>query len=206
MMKEEIERALEGLKQRQFDVRYAENAEEAKRILAEYIVPDARVAAGGSITMEQLGLADLVKEREAIWLDRNEPGLSAEQRLEVCRAQMTCDLFCCSSNAITEDGQLLNIDGTGNRVASMTFGPRKVVIVAGSNKIVPDLQAAQKRLQTVVAPGVSKRLQRKTPCVKTGRCMDCKSPERICRAISLLAAKPVATDMTVILVGEPLGL
>ena len=129
-----------------------------------------------------------------------------EERLDVCRTQITAALFCLSANAITEDGLLLNIDGTGNRVAAMTFGPKKIVIVAGSNKIVADLKAAKERLQTIVAPGVCKRLRRKNPCVVTGRCMNCKSPERICRAFSILAAKPVSTDITIILVGGPMGL
>jgi hypothetical protein len=129
-----------------------------------------------------------------------------EERFELSRKALTSDVFVASTNALTEDGKLLNVDATGNRVAAMFFGPKKVIIVAGVNKIVKDIDAAEKRVREWAAPQNAKRLNRKTPCAETGVCADCRSPQRICNIYVTLAKRPSRTEVVVILVGENLGL
>jgi hypothetical protein len=118
---------------------------------------------------------------------------------------MASDLFLSSSNAVTMNGEVVNIDGVGNRVNSITFGPGKVILVAGYNKIVEDVQEAIKRIKNVVTPMNARRLNIDVPCAKVGTCVDCKSAQRMCRAVVILERKPTLTDMLVILVGEELG-
>ena len=118
---------------------------------------------------------------------------------------MTSDLFLGSSNAITLNGELVNIDGIGNRVNSTNFGPGKVVLVAGYNKIVDDVQEGIKRIKNVAGPLNARRLNIDVPCAKVGRCVDCNSPNRICRVIVIHERKPFLTDILIILVGEELG-
>jgi hypothetical protein len=118
---------------------------------------------------------------------------------------MTSDLFLSSVNAITMDGELVNIDGMGNRVNATNFGPKKVILVAGYNKIVEDVQEAIKRIKNVTAPMNARRLNLEVPCAKLGKCADCNSPNRMCRIVVILEWKPTWTDMLVILVGEELG-
>jgi hypothetical protein len=118
---------------------------------------------------------------------------------------MRADLFLCSVNAVTMTGEIVNRDGCGNRINAMTFGPRKVVLVAGRNKVVSDLDAALARIEETAAPIRAMSLNRKTPCVKTGVCMDCDSPERICRITSIIHRKPLMTEISVLLLDEDLG-
>lgn len=204
-MEEKIVKTIKALQSRQFDVHYAENADEAKKLLATFIKPGMTIGTGGSLTLQQLNFRQIVKEQQGILLDHLLPNLTQEERIDICRQHFSCDLYCCSSNALTEQGQLLNIDGTGNRVSAMIFGPKKVVIVIGVNKIVEDLDAAYWRLKNIVAPQNCKRLQRNTPCVKKGHCVDCKSIEKICRVSVVLEEKPLTTDIKIILVNENLG-
>lgn len=118
---------------------------------------------------------------------------------------MASDLFLSSANAVTLNGELVNIDGIGNRVNSTTFGPGKVILVAGYNKIVEDVQEGIKRIKNVAAPLNARRLNIDVPCAKVGKCVDCNSPNRICRVLVILERKPSLTDIFVILVGEELG-
>lgn len=134
------------------------------------------------------------------------PELSMEERIEVMRRQLTCDLFLAGANAVTLDGKIVNIDATGNRVGAMTFGPKKVVIVAGVNKLADDVDSGIARVRRWASPANARRLSMKTPCAETGECADCKSPMRICRVVHVMEKKPRLTDVTVILVAEALGL
>jgi hypothetical protein len=127
--------------------------------------------------------------------------------MEIMRRQLTCDLFLTSSNAVTLSGWLVNIDGNGNRVAALTFGPKKVIVVAGRNKLVDgDLTAAIHRVKNIAAPPNAKRLNCNTPCAKTGFCANCNSPDRICRIIHVMDRKPRVADLHVLIVNEDLGL
>lgn len=140
------------------------------------------------------------------FIDRNIPGLTPEQVFHLRRETLLCDVFLCSTNAITRDGKLVNIDGIGNRLAALTFGPRKVIVVAGVNKIAKDVEQALERVRDYAAPLHARRRAHKTPCVRTGACSDCRSPDRICCVTTIVEFQKEKDRMTVILVGEDLGL
>jgi hypothetical protein len=134
-------------------------------------------------------------------------GLTPEERMTIMRRQLTCDLFLTGTNAVTLSGWLVNIDGNGNRVAAMFFGPKKVIVVAGRNKIVDgDLQDAIDRIKNWASPPNAKRLNYNTPCAKTGFCSNCNSPERICRVTTIIDRKPRVMDIRVLVVNEDMGL
>ena len=159
-----------------------------------------------SITLSQIGFFTEAERRTIKLLNPAQKGLSPEEALQTRRQIMNADFFLSSSNAVTEDGKLYNIDATGNRVAAMMFGPKHVILVCGVNKIVRNLDEARIRVKEWVAPMNAKRLSVKTPCAETGECADCSSPQRICNIYVELVKKPSRTDFTVLLVGEHLGL
>lgn len=199
------EAACASLVKNGFDAQYAEDAEAAAVLVESFIRKGSTVGIGGSMTLKKLGIAERAERLGAVLLDHSKKGLSQDDKMEVMRAQLTCDLFLSGTNAVTLDGELFNVDGNGNRVAALTFGPRKTVVVAGANKIVRNLAEAEERLRTEAAPMNSKRLDLPNPCTKAGICMDCRSERRICRVYSVLRRKPSRSDFTVILVGETLG-
>ncbi len=170
-----------------------------------FVKPGATVGFGGSTSVRGIGTQAAVTAAGARVLDHGEPGLDADRKMEIMRAQLTCDLFISGTNALTLDGELVNVDGNGNRVGALSFGPRKVVVVVGTNKIVRDLDEAFSRLETTAGPMNNKRLDRPNPCTKTGQCVDCSGTTRICRIYQILRRKPGLSDFTVIVVGEPLG-
>jgi len=202
----QVERTLKALKRNNFDAQFVPKAADATGEILKRIPEGATVGIGGSLTLSQIGFFAEVKKHPIRLLNPFSPGLSAEEALQIRREIFLADFFLSSSNAVTEDGKLFNIDATGNRVAAMTFGPKKVIMVCGANKIVKDIAEAQRRVQEWVAPMNAKRLGFKTPCAATGQCADCDSPQRICNIYAILAKKPLRTDMTVLLIGEPLGL
>jgi len=197
--------ACEALKKNGFEAVYAANGVEALAKVAAMIKSGMKIGFGGSMTVKALGIPDRAVAAGAQILDHNAPGLDKEQKLEIMRAQLTCDLFISGSNAITLEGDIVNVDGNGNRVAALTFGPKKTVVVVGANKITRDLDEALARVETMAAPMNNKRLDRPNPCVKSGQCMDCQGETRICRAYQILRRKPSLSDFTVVVVGESLG-
>ena len=196
-------RTVEALRRRHFDAWYCADSEEALNKILELIPQDAVVSWGGSVTVDQLGVKDALRRRNQPLLDRDTA--PAEERTEIMRRAQCCDVFLMSSNAVTEDGQLFNIDGTGNRVAALCFGPKNVIVVAGMNKLVPDLAAAYSRVRHCAAPMNAQRFQLKTPCSVTGQCADCMSPDTICNAMVTTRGCRPAGRVKVILVGEDLG-
>lgn len=199
------ERTKNALIKHGFDAIVVSTKEEALAEVMKFIKPGAKVGFGGSMTVKAVGVPEKAFEAGAIILDHNRPGLSTEEKMEILRAQLTCDVFISSVNAASMEGELFNIDGNGNRVAALTFGPRKTVVVVGANKIVETEDAAWARIRAWASPMNNKRLNKENPCVKTGQCMDCDSAGRICRVYQVLRRKPSASDFTVILVGEDLG-
>jgi hypothetical protein len=137
--------------------------------------------------------------------DHWQPGLSTEEDMALRRAQLTCDCFLCSANAIAATGEIVNVDGIGNRTSAMGFGPGKVIIVAGINKVTCDLPSALDRIRRVAAPLRAKSLEISTPCAQTGICSDCRAPQRICRITTILHRQPMRTPTCVILINEALG-
>jgi hypothetical protein len=170
-------------------------------------IPDGTtVGIGGSVTLTQLGLQKALEKRGIHLIWPFQQAKNEEERLRLIQKSFSADVFLSSTNAITEDGKLFNVDASGNRVGAMFIGPKKTIIVAGVNKIVKDLEAAEKRVKEWVAPQNIKRLNRKTPCAETGVCADCSSPDRICNIYVTLAKRPSRTDIVIILVGESLGI
>jgi hypothetical protein len=202
----QTERTIKALKKNNFEARYFPKASEALAELWKMIPEGATVGVGGSLTLNQVDLANEIQKRSVKFLNPFAKGLSMEEGDKIRREIFSADVFIASSNAVTEDGKLFNIDATGNRVGPMIYGPKKVILLCGVNKIVKDLAEAQKKVQEWTAPMNVKRLGYKPPCGVTGQCSDCSSPERICNAYVVLAKKPRRTDYMIFLIGEDLGL
>lgn len=198
-------RAREALERNWFHCLLADSCAEAVVQAAALIPADSLCSFGGSMSVAQSGIKKLVMERNPV-LDPYDPALDEAGRLDVRRRAFACDWYLSGSNAITEDGTLVNLDAYGNRVGAICYGPAHVLIVAGRNKLVPDLVAAEARLRTHAAPANNKRLGRKTPCTLTGICEDCDSPERICNYFQIVRKSCPRGRITVLLVDEELGL
>lgn len=204
-----LEAVAKALRGRGFDVEVCATREEAReRVLA--LAQEAKsVGFGGSLSVACLNLTRTLREQGKEILNHGFPDLTPEQKLDIMRRQLTCDCFLSSANALTDDGILVNIDGNGNRVASMIFGPKQVVLVIGRNKVVTGgVHAALARIAEVAGPVNAHRLNRKTPCAVTGSCAQCAGacPESICRVASIMKQRPGCTPTTVLLVNEDLGL
>lgn len=204
-IEEKAKKAIEKLEAHDFKAIYVRNKEEAAGEVWKYVTPKQGVGVGGSVTIRELGILEKLEAQGNTLYNHWKPGLTKENVLEIRKLQMTSDLFISSVNAITLNGELVNIDGIGNRVNSINFGPGKVLLVAGYNKIVEDVQEAIKRIKNVAAPLNAKRLNIDVPCAKVGKCVDCNSPSRICRVIVIHERKPSLTDILIILVGEEMG-
>jgi hypothetical protein len=194
-----------ALRKNGFEAQYVATGAEALTVIAGFIRPGMTVGFGGSMTLKAIGAPERVRALGAEVLDHHAPGLDKEEQLVVRRAQLTCDLFLSGSNAVTLKGDIVNVDGGGNRVAALTFGPKKTIVVVGANKIVRDLDAARDRIETTAAPMNNKRFDLPNPCVKAGTCQDCQGKSRICCVYQVLRRRPLYSDFTVIVVGEPFG-
>ena len=197
---------LESLKKRGFDAHFFETGAEAGAFIQNQIAPDETVGIGGSVTIrEDLGIAKALSEKGITVFDHWDAG-NPEERIELKRKHRGVDVFLTSMNGITGDGILVNLDGGGNRVASTCSGPKRVIVVAGANKVAESLESAMDRTRNHAAVVNAIRLGRKTPCAETGVCNDCNSPQRICAALLILYKKPSDIDaFTVVLVNEAMG-
>jgi len=204
-IEEKAKKAVERLAAHDFKAIYVKAKVEAVQEILKQITPGMKIGIGGSVTLRELGILEKLEAQGYTVYNHWKPGLSRESMLEIRKSHMTSDLFLSSVNAVTLNGELVNIDGIGNRVNSTVFGPGKVVLVAGYNKIVDDVQEGIKRIKNVAAPLNARRLNIDVPCAKLGKCVDCNSPNRICRVIVIHERKPSLTEMLVILVGEELG-
>lgn len=200
----------EVLESNNFEVHIAENSESAKRIVREQILPKSKaksVSWGGSMTFVQTGLYQDLKEAAGLEvIDTYEQGVPPADMLERRRRSLLADLFITGTNAVTETGKLVNLDMIGNRVAGITFGPRNVVILVGRNKITPDLEDAMLRIKNYASPTNAMRLDKKTPCVKTATCEECRSPDRICNTWVITEKSFPKGRIKVVLINEELGL
>ncbi|MBW4055224.1 MAG: lactate utilization protein [Proteobacteria bacterium] len=200
-------KAVESLERNGFTARYCATPQTAAEYITAGAADSVSIGFGGSMTIASLGVEQLLREQGKEILNHSNPSLSRDEKLEVMRRQLTCDLFLCGSNAVTLSGELVNIDGIGNRVASMLFGPRKVIVVAGRNKLVDgSIQDAITRIKNWATPPNARRLTYNTPCASTGFCSNCNSPERICRVTTVIDRKPRLTDLHVLVVNADLGL
>ena len=199
----------EILTENNFEVFVAESTDEAKSIVLEKIIPEIApksVSWGGSLTFVATELYDVLKKNDDLKiLDTYDKTLSPEKSLERRRQSLLVDLFITGSNAVTETGQLVNLDMIGNRVGALTFGPKNVIILVGRNKIVPDLDEAMFRIKNYAAPVNTMRLDKKTPCAKTSFCEDCKSPDRICNTWTITEKSFPKKRVKIILINKNLG-
>lgn len=180
-MKEILSSTVKALEGRGFDAYAVNDAEAACSLILSMIERTESVTWGGSATISEIGLITALKEGGYCVYDRDE--VSPAERAAFSREHFFSDWFLMSTNAVTEDGELLNLDGNGNRVASLIFGPKHVIVVAGVNKITPDIDAAYERVRKVAAPRNAQRFPIDTPCKKTGKCADCLSPDTICASL-----------------------
>ena len=205
VFEQRCKKAVAALMKNEFDAVYCESREEARRNIIDEARKARTIGFGGSMTVRELQLEPDLEQTGAELLQHNKPGLSAEEKLNIRRQQLTCDLFLTGSNAVTLNGQLVNIDGVGNRVGAMMFGPKQVIVVVGRNKIVEDVHAALKRIKEIAAPANARRLDLKLSCAVTGQCSECNSPDRICRATVILDRKPSQANIRVLIINDDLG-
>ena len=197
---------IEHLEKRRMDASYASTAAEALEQVLELIPHGATVYRCGSITTTSIGLwKKLAELPEVKIIDPFRHGLSREESLAMRHKGLGADVMIASCNAITLDGRLVNMDGVGNRVAAMMFGPEKVILVVGMNKVAADLDSAIARVKHFAAPLNAMRLGHQTPCTADGLCVDCGSPERVCNMWSVIEGHRIRGRIHIVLVGESLG-
>ncbi|MBZ4644113.1 MAG: hypothetical protein JG767_1722 [Deferribacteraceae bacterium] len=197
---------IENLEKNGFKAVYFEKSDTAIKYIESIVEDYFTIGFGGSMTvLQDLGIAQLVSDKGKEILNHNLSTLSPEEKLAIRKKQLTCDLFITSTNALTKDGKLINIDGVGNRVSAMIFGPKKTLVIAGINKIVKDVNAGISRIKEIASPMNTKRLNVNTPCAVTGECSDCNSPQRICKVTTIIEKKPNFSDIEVVIIGENLG-
>jgi L-lactate utilization protein LutB len=193
-----------------FEVFVAESKDEAKDIVMEKIISVIKpksISWGGSMTFAATGLYAALKNREDMEvLDTLDKKITPEQAYERRRQSLLVDLFITGTNAVTESGQLVNLDMTGNRVAGITFGPKNVIVLVGRNKIVSNLNTAIFRIKNYAAPTNAMRLDKKTPCIKTSYCEECSSPGRICNTWTITEKSFPKGRTRVVLINESMGL
>ncbi|MFQ7473159.1 MAG: lactate utilization protein [Anaerovoracaceae bacterium] len=201
-----LETIVKNLKKRNITGHYCETKEDAVKVIESLIVDGSEVSWGGSATLDEIGIKDILKSGN---YEVNDPMEIREDRIttiELRRKALTCDVFLSSANAVTMDGEIVNIDGTGNRVAAIAFGPKKVILVAGVNKVVNEEKDAVGRIKTNACPPNCIRLGKKTPCAVTGKCGDCLSVgNTICSYTVVTRFSPEEDRLHVVLVNENLG-
>ncbi len=209
-------RTIKALEQNHMKVYPVVKKEEILPLLQTLVPKGATVGVGGSETLQETGVLQWVQSGAVDFFNRYDPTLSRTEVLDVMRASLSADYFLTSSNAILETGELYNVDGTGNRVAALCFGPKKVIVIAGANKIVPDINAAVLRVKRTAAPKNTVRLHCATPCAKTGACISlthkqaalcdgCQSEERICVSYVVTGRQREKDRISVILCKENIG-
>jgi hypothetical protein len=206
-----IDQILGAFKKNKIDALFVESRQAALQSILERIPLGATVGAGDSVTLEEIGIfKELKRGKFTLYWPFDEEVPKEEQR-NIAKKALLADVFLSGANAITVDGKIVNADATGNRVVGMIFGPKKAIIAVGTNKIVKNLDEALERIRNVAAPLNARRIREKRgwellPCVKIGRCVNCDAENRICNITTIIEKKPRAIDITVIIVGENLGL
>ena len=195
---------VKNLKSRHFEAYYCPDSASALAKALELIPEGASVGWGGALSAQQIGLIDAVKSGNFAAIDRD-AATTPEERTQALKRCLTADVFLCGANALSLDGQMVNIDGTGNRVAAIAYGPDTILVIAGMNKVCDTLDDAVTRARTVAAPMNKQRFPFKTPCEVTGACADCKSEESICHQILITRNCRPAGRIKFVLVGEELG-
>ena len=196
---------VKNLRNRHFDAYYCENREEAMEKALELIPVGSTVSWGGALSAQQIGLMEAIKKGNYTAIDRD-TAKSPEERVKIMKSGLLADVFITGANALSLDGQMVNIDGNGNRVAPIVYGPDSIIVIAGMNKVMDTLDAAMTRARTISAPLNKQRFDLQTPCEITGTCADCKSEGCICNQILITRHCRPAGRIKFVLVGEALGL
>lgn len=196
---------ISNLQKRRMEGYYYPTAEEAVKKALSFLTPGCSACSGGSMTLQDTGMMDALRSREDITFIDRESGKNPDEMLEIQRRGFSCDYFFMSTNAITMDGELVNTDGTGNRVAALIYGPKNVIILAGMNKVVSDVHSGIKRIRDIASSPNCIRLNRKTPCSITGKCGNCLGDDSICSQTVITRRSGIPGRIKVILVGEELG-
>lgn len=198
------ERMIKHLNRRHMEAFYCPTAEEAVKKVSELIDDGSSVTWGGTMTVRDLGIPDMLRSRGTLEVLDRDLVETAEEKLEMYQRAFSADVYLTSANAISEDGVIVNIDGNGNRVAAITWGPKKVIFVIGLNKVAQTVEAALARARSTASPINAQRFNIDTPCKKDGVCHNCNSVESICSYVHFLRNSPRSRH-TVVLVGEDLG-
>lgn len=212
-----MEAVMRGLERNNIRPYFVKKREEVVPLAAGLLRAGETVSAGGSLSLKECGVLDLLSGGDYRCLDRYAPGLTDDEIKSVFVEAMGADTYFCSANAVTEAGELYNVDGNANRVSAIAHGPKSVIMVVGRNKLVPDLDAAVLRVKTLVAPRICQRRGRRTYCREAGRCVSlaegrtdmtsgCDSPERVCCTYLVTGRQRVKDRIKVILVDEELGI
>lgn len=192
------------LNRKKYNAVYAENLQEARKMVLDMIPEGSSIALGGSVTLNEMDIIDTFRSDKYKLFDRYQK-LPFPEIVEIMRQSLLADYLVTGTNAITRNGELVNVDCSGNRVSAMIFGPKNVIIVAGVNKVVDDVDEAMKRLKKI-APLNSKRIGHETPCVETGKCMDCQVKKRMCNYITIINhGMKFEGRLNVIVVAEEVG-
>lgn len=212
-MTEIIKQTIEALKANNMEPFYVKTKEEAKELVCSLLTKGETLSCGGSVTLAETGIFDMLKNGDYKFLDRSKEGLTAEDVDKIYRDTFSADTYLTSANAITKNGEIINVDGNANRVSAILFGPRRVIMVVGANKIVENIDEGIKRIKQIAAPLNTKRLGKNTPCSKTGVCVGlngglaegCHSPDRICCDYVISAYQRFPNRIKVIICEETLG-
>jgi len=204
-IEKQVERTIKNINNRNMEGYYIENMEQLFQKLKDLITEGSTVGVGDSMTLFETGVIDFLKNGEFKFLNKYADELTSDDKRDIYIKNFSADTFICSTNAITENGELYNIDGNGSRVAPMIYGPKQVIIITGINKIVKNLEEAEIRVRQYAAPVDAKRLNKDTPCAKLGYCIDCKSPNRICNDFVIIKGQFIKGRIKVVIVGEVLG-
>lgn len=201
----QIEKTISVLEKRNMKGIFVKNEQELLQVLGHLIQEHSIVGVGDSVTLSETGVLDFLRKGNYIFLDKYKEGITREEKKQIYIQNFSADTFLCSTNALTENGELYNIDGNGSRVAPMLYGPKQVIIVAGINKLVRNIEEAERRVRNYAAPIDAKRLEKDTPCTKLGHCVDCKSPNRICNDFVTITGQFIKHRIKVIIVAKSLG-
>lgn len=205
VIEQKINRTIENLQKNNMEAYLVKDEKDLLEKLKSLIKEGGTVSVGGSMTLFETGVIDFLRNGKYNFMDRYKDGITPMELKDIYRKTFLCDYYITSSNAVTESGELYNVDGNGNRVAAMIYGPDQVIVIIGANKIVSNLNAAIERVKYNAAPANTKRLNLNTPCTKVGYCVDCKSDGRICNDYVLIKRENVKGRVKVIILNKDLG-
>ena len=200
-----IERTIVNLEKNNIKAYYAKSDDEIFQTIKDIVKDGETVSVGGSMTLFETKIIDFLRSGRYNFLDRYKENLTQTDLKEIYRKSFSANTYCASANAITEEGEIFNVDGNGNRVAAILYGPDKVILIVGVNKIVKNIDEAIKRNKDISGPANAKRLNLQTPCAKVGYCMDCESKDRICCEYTVIKRQRNENRIHVIFVNDNLG-